>query len=132
MAPQPHLDPDVFFLPLAVKSPFAIDGLSAWVCARRIPDFLHQVINQGEAGPTGMLEVQTPPDGEHPVEWVRMEDVVPAEEAFAMLPPSAHVRAVVAGSLERQHLIKVFISWFRCFSDSNTLFPKVPSVSSTS
>ena len=100
MTPQPHFDPDVFFLPLAVKNPAKLEGLSPWVLARRIPDFLHQVINQGESGPTGMLEVQTPPDGEQPVEWVRMVEMVPADEAFAMLPPTAKVRAILTGSLE--------------------------------
>lgn len=100
MTSQPYSDPDVFFLPLAVKNATRPKGLSPWVLARRIPDFLHQVINQGESGPTGMLEVQTPPDGEHPVEWVCMEEMVPAEEAFAMLPPTAKVRAVLTGRLE--------------------------------
>jgi len=100
LTPQPYFDPDVFFLPLAVKNPAKLEGMSPWVLARRIPDFLHQVINQGESGPTGMLEVQTPPDGEHPVEWVRMVEMVPADEAFAMLPPTAKVRAILTGSLE--------------------------------
>lgn len=100
MTSQPYSDPDVFFLPLCVKDPGQLAGLSPWVLARRIPDFLHQVINRGENGPTGMLEVQTPPDGEHPVEWVRMAEMIPADEAFGMLPPSAEVRAVLTGGLQ--------------------------------
>ena len=64
--------PEVMFLPLAVPQEQGFGSLDFGVLARRIPDFVHQVLNQGRHGPTGVLEVQSPPD-EGPVTWVVMD-----------------------------------------------------------
>jgi tetratricopeptide (TPR) repeat protein len=66
--------------------------------ARRIPDFVHQVLNQCQGGPTGMLEVQSPPD-EGPVGWVVLDAPPEPEEAFQLVPEGDDVRAVVTGEL---------------------------------
>ncbi|MCA9542645.1 MAG: hypothetical protein KC620_27300, partial [Myxococcales bacterium] len=52
-------DPEVMFLPLAALDGGDWRGLDPGVVARRIPDFVHQVLNQGRVGPTAMLELQT-------------------------------------------------------------------------
>ena len=97
-------EPDVFFLPLAVGAPTRFNGLDPWVLARRIPDFLHQLINQGEAGPTGMLEVQTPPGQGDTVDWKRFKNPPEPRHAFAMLPDDcSSVRAVIAGKIGMDH-----------------------------
>ena len=57
---QPHDDlddPEVMFLPLAAAAGEGWHGLDAGVLARRIPDFVHQVLNQGQIGPSAMLEL---------------------------------------------------------------------------
>ena len=90
--------PEVMFLPLAVPSLEGFGDVDAGILARRIPDFVHQVLNQGQHGPTGMLEVQSPPD-EGPVTWVLMDSPPDAEEAFDLLPEGEEVRAVVTGEL---------------------------------
>ena len=77
-------------------------GLDPWVLGRRIPDFLHQVINLGDTGPTGMLEVQSPP-GDEPVHWVQFDEPPEPVEAFEMLPPDCKVPNVVTGSLSMAH-----------------------------
>lgn len=86
------------FLPLAVPEEEGFAGLDPGTLARRIPDFVHQVFNQGQVGPTGVLEVQSPPD-EGPVVWVVMDSPPDPEEAFALLPQGADVRAVVTGEI---------------------------------
>lgn len=90
--------PEVMFLPLAVATVEGFGDLDAGVLARRLPDFVHQVLNQGQLGPTGMLEVQSPPD-EGPVTWVVMDAPPEPDEAFEMVPDSADVRVVVTGML---------------------------------
>jgi len=91
------LEPEVMFLPLA-------PGQGDWaghepaVFARRIPDFMHQVLNRGHAGPTAMLELQTVADN-GPVTWVDLDSVPDREDAFAMVPGDLDVRAVVTGEL---------------------------------
>ena len=90
--------PEVMFLPLAVPDEEGFDNLDAGVLARRIPDFVHQVLNQGQVGPTGVLEVQSPPE-DGPVVWVVMDAPPEPEEAFALLPDDAEVRAVVTGEV---------------------------------
>lgn len=94
----PELVPEVMFLPLAVPEEEGFGELDAGVLARRIPDFVHQVLNQGQVGPTGVLEVQTPPD-EGPVLWVVMDAPPDPEEAFSLLPDDADVRAIVSGEV---------------------------------
>ena len=98
--PAPHLplDPEVMFLPLAAVPGEAWRGLDAAMFARRIPDFLHQVLNEGQIGPTAMLELQTAND-DRPVGWVHLEAPPDREEAFAFLPPDLDVRAVVSGEV---------------------------------
>ena len=90
--------PEVMFLPLAVPQEQGFGDLDPGMLARRIPDFVHQVLNQGQAGPTGVLEVQSPPE-EGPVVWVVMDAPPDPEEAFDLLPDNAEVRAVVTGEL---------------------------------
>ena len=55
--PSERVEPDVYFLPLALPEPKQFPGLDVGVVCRRIPDFLHQLINHGKAGPIGMLEL---------------------------------------------------------------------------
>lgn len=90
--------PEVMFLPLAVPDEERFGDCDPGVLARRIPDFVHQVLNGGQVGPTGMLEVQSPPE-EGPVMWVVMDAPPEPDEAFELLPPGAEVRAVVTGEL---------------------------------
>lgn len=101
---SPHIpEPEVFFLPLAVGKPERFPALDPWVLARRLPDFLSRVINQGELYPTALLELQTPGDEQQPVSWVRMEEPPEVEEAFDMMPVELPVRAVVTGQLSLGH-----------------------------
>lgn len=95
--PVPPQLPLVMFLPLAAAPGDGWHGVDAGVLARRLPDFVHQVLNQGQPGPTGMLEVQSPPE-EGPVVWVLMDTPPEPEEAFDLLPDDG-VRAVVTGEL---------------------------------
>lgn len=98
--PHPATRADVFFLPLAVPAPDAISALALdpGVLGRRIPDFLHQLVNQGDPVPTGMLEVQSPGDGQ-PVRWVEFRELPDPEDAFELLPDGQIARAVVLGML---------------------------------
>lgn len=96
--PDDVADPEVMFLPLAAATGEAWHGLDAAVFARRIPDFLHQVLNQGQIGPTAMLELQT--TAEHgPVTWVRLEAPPERDEAWSLLPAELDVRAIVTGEV---------------------------------
>jgi tetratricopeptide (TPR) repeat protein len=95
------------FLPLAVPAAGGFQdveagGLDAGVLSRRFPDFAHQVLNQGQIGPTGMLELQSPPD-EGPVTWVVLDTPPEPEDAFEMLPSREAVRAVVTGEIAPVH-----------------------------
>lgn len=92
--------PDVMFLPLAAIDEVSFGDLDAGLLARRIPDFVHQLLNQGQHGPTGMLELQTAPD-EGPVDWVRLDEPLASDEAFDMLPAGDRSRAVVGGTVHR-------------------------------
>ena len=102
--PQPYLE--VFLLPLAADDPAAIRRMchgagmrvDPGALARRIPDFLHQLLNRGYPGPTGLLNVQAASE-DGPVRWAELREVPSAEEAFAMVPEGADVRAVVTGTL---------------------------------
>lgn len=92
------VDPEVMFLPLSAIGGGQWHGLDAGVFGRRIPDFVHQVLNQGQAGPTAMLELQsTAEDG--PVTWVQMDTAPDHDEAFDLLPGDLDVRAVVTGEV---------------------------------
>lgn len=91
-------DPEVMFLPLAVRGSPRWQDLDAGVFARRIPDFVHQVLNQGRAGPTSMLELQSTAD-QGPVTWVQLESAPDRDEAFDLLPDELDVRAVVGGEI---------------------------------
>jgi tetratricopeptide (TPR) repeat protein len=91
-------DPEVMFLPLAAARGEAWRDLDAGVFARRIPDFVHQVLNQGQAGPTAMLELQTSSDS-GPVHWVELDAPPDRDEAFELLPDDLDVRAVVTGEI---------------------------------
>jgi hypothetical protein len=70
------------FLPRAVPEDEGFGDVDAGVLARRIPDFVHQILNQGQVGPTGVLEVQTPPE-EGAVLWVVMDAPPDRDEAAA-------------------------------------------------
>ena len=74
-------DPEIMFLPLAAVAGDGWHGLDAGVFARRIPDFVHQVLNQGQVGPSAMLELQTASES-GPVTWVEMETAPDRDEAF--------------------------------------------------
>ncbi|MBM4060315.1 MAG: tetratricopeptide repeat protein [Planctomycetes bacterium] len=91
--------PEVMFLPLAASPGAAWRGLDAGVFARRLPDFVHQVLNRGRAGPTAVLELQTAAEN-GPVKWVVMEDLPDRETAFELVPAELDVEAVVSGQLD--------------------------------
>ena len=95
-----HHVPDVMFLPLAAIEAESFGELDGGLLARRIPDFVHQLLNQGQHGPTGMLELQTAPD-EGPVDWVHLDEPLSSDEAFDMLPAGDRSRAVVGGTVQR-------------------------------
>lgn len=72
-----------------------LDGL----LARRLPDFLHQVLNGfASGGPSGMLEIQSPP-GDGPSRWVVLPEAPEPEDVLPMLGGEDSVRALVTGSL---------------------------------
>lgn len=96
--PNELIDPEVMFLPLAAPGGQSWHGLDAAVFARRIPDFVHQLLNQGQVGPSAMLELQTTAE-RGPVTWVHLEAPPDREEAFALLPSDLDVRAVVTGEI---------------------------------
>jgi tetratricopeptide (TPR) repeat protein len=96
-APHEPLEPDVMFLPLAAVAGDWGDRDPALI-ARRVPDFVHQLLNRGQPGPTAMLELQTV-TGDGPVTWIRLDAAPDREDAFAMLPPELDVRAVVTGEV---------------------------------
>ncbi len=99
--PESHEDldaPEVMFLPLAVRPGHTWAGLDLDVLARRIPDFVHQIVNQGDSWPTGMLELQTSTNG-GPASWLRLDAVPSHDEAFDLLPDEIDARAVVVGEL---------------------------------
>ncbi len=73
-------------------------GTDRGLLARRLPDFVHQVLNQGQIGPTAMLELQTTAES-GPVTWVTLDTPLEHDEAFDLLPSEVDVRAVVAGFL---------------------------------
>lgn len=97
---------EVFFLPLAVADPAGVRKQAAaaglriqpGVLTRRIPDFLHTLLNRGYPGPTGLLNVQASAEN-GPVTWAELREVPSAEEAFAMIPDEAESRAVVTGNV---------------------------------
>lgn len=91
-------DPEVMFLPLAAVPGDEWGSLDPGVIARRIPDFVHQVINQGRVGPTAMLELQTAADS-GPVTWVQLDTPPDHEDAFELMPKQVHVHAVVSGEI---------------------------------
>jgi tetratricopeptide (TPR) repeat protein len=91
-------EPQVMFLPLAAAPDAAWNGTEPGVFARRIPDFLHQVLNRGQPGPTAMLELQSAAD-HGPVSWVQLDAPPERDEAFELLPPDVDARAVVSGEL---------------------------------
>ncbi len=102
--PQDDLDaPEVMFLPLAVRPKASWSGVD-WagvdldVLARRLPDFVHQVLNQGQSGPTAMLELQTSGKG-GAATWLRLDAPPDREEAFDLLPGDVDVRAMVVGEI---------------------------------
>ena len=90
--------PEVMFLPLAVSTAEGFHGFDPATYARRLPDFLHQVLNEGHAGPTAMLELQSTTE-QGPVRWVQFDEPPDRDEAFELLPPGLEVRAVVTGEL---------------------------------
>ena len=92
-------EPEVMFLPLAVSPGEGWADLDPGVLARRIPDFVHQMINQGQPGPTAMLELQSAGDA-GPITWVQLDEPPDRDEAFDLMPLQLSVRAVVSGELE--------------------------------
>ena len=97
--PQDDLDtPEVMFLPLAVRPKASWGGMDLDVLARRLPDFVHQVLNQGQSGPTAMLELQTSGQG-GAATWLRLDAPPDREEAFELLPADVDVRAMVVGEI---------------------------------
>ena len=91
-------DPEIMFLPLSAHTGHGWHGLDPGVFARRIPDFVHQVLNQGQVGPSAMLELQTSSES-GPVTWVEMEQAPDRDEAFEFLPAEIDVRAAVSGEI---------------------------------
>ena len=75
------------------------DGIpEAAVLARRVPDFLHYLLNDGRPGPTGMLEVHSPP-GDEPVQWVTLRSTPSAEEIRAIMEEAGGAACLICGSL---------------------------------
>ncbi len=101
--PVEHVEPEVYFLPLALPELRQSEWLDTGVICRRIPDFLHQMINHGQSGPTGMLEIQTPSTPGKRVDWMLLDETPDADEAFSMVPQSDEIRAVVTGTLRTDH-----------------------------
>lgn len=91
-------DPEVMFLPLAAEPGDSWGTMDAGVVARRIPDFVHQVLNQGQVGPTAMLELQTAADS-GPITWVQLDAPPDHEEAFELMPDEVNVHSVVSGEI---------------------------------
>lgn len=91
-------DPEVMFLPLAAVPSDGWGTHDPGVIARRIPDFVHQVLNQGQVGPTAMLELQTASDS-GPVTWVQLDTPPDHEDAFDLMPDEVNVHAVVSGEI---------------------------------
>lgn len=89
--------PEVMFLPMAVHPKAELPGVDLQVLARRLPDFVHQVLNQGQSVPTAMLELQT--SGEGGATWLRLDAPPDREEAFELVPDDVDVRAVVVGEI---------------------------------
>jgi tetratricopeptide (TPR) repeat protein len=96
--PGDAIAPEVMFVPLALTPGDAWHGLARACYARRIPDFLHQVLNQGHPGPTAMLELQSAV-GDGPVDWVVIDAPPDRDDAFAMMPNGLEVRAIVTGQI---------------------------------
>jgi hypothetical protein len=92
------IDPEVMFLPMAAGPSTLWGEVDPGVFARRVPDFIHQVLNQGQIGPTAMLELQTAADS-GPVTWVQLEAAPDRDEAFELLPGEVSVRAIVCGEI---------------------------------
>ena len=95
-------EPDVLLMPFAVPEGLGDVPIDDGILARRIPDFLHHLLNGGlrhgsGGGPTSMLEVQSPPD-DGPAHWVTLTDPPEPEDVFRMLGGEA-VRALVTGTL---------------------------------
>jgi tetratricopeptide (TPR) repeat protein len=101
--PVERTEPEVYFLPLALSDLRQFGWLDAGVFCRRVPDFLHQMINHGESGPTGMLEMRTAPAPGKRVDWMLLDEPPDADEAFAMVPHNDDIRAVVTGTLRSGH-----------------------------
>lgn len=91
-------EPEVMFLPLAAVPGDSWGTHDPGIIARRIPDFVHQVINQGQVGPTAMLELQTAPDN-GPITWVQLDSPPERDEAFDLMPPELDVHAIVSGEV---------------------------------
>jgi len=96
--------PDVMFVPLVAApdedwSEHDVGAeLDPGVLARRLPDFVHQVLNQGDPGPTAMLELQTDV-GDEPVRWLRLTAVPDREDLFDLMPAGLDIRAIVSGEV---------------------------------
>ena len=91
-------EPEVMFLPLAAVPGDGWGTHDSGVIARRIPDFVHQILNQGQVGPTAMLELQSASDS-GPVTWVQLDAPPDHEEAFDLMPGEVNVHAVVSGEI---------------------------------
>lgn len=122
--------------------PFAVLGQEPWqararqthhvpdpgLVARRLPDFVHQLLNQGDGGPGAMLELQT--DGENgPVEWMRFEQVPDRDEVFELMPNGLDVRAVVTGEVELvEEGLRVEFHVFRREAEEDIVSERIGSV----
>lgn len=95
---DPPAVPEVMFLPLAITAGDGWPDLDKGMFARRIPDFVHQVLNEGHPGPTALLELQTTTDG-GPVTWVQFTELPDHDDAFDLIPAELDVRAIVGGTL---------------------------------
>jgi tetratricopeptide (TPR) repeat protein len=105
-APEPVLVPDVFLLPLAVPEVLDHPGLDAGLLARRLPDFLHQLLNGVRGQQVGMLEIQPPP-GATRERWVTLSEPPEPDEVFPMFADDEPVRAIVGGTLRYEDEILV-------------------------
>ncbi|MEM7199268.1 MAG: tetratricopeptide repeat protein [Planctomycetota bacterium] len=98
----PAIEPEIFFLPLSVPNADEFDGPNEpepGILSRRLPHLLHLMLNDGDSGPTGLLEVHSPPD-DGPPHWVTLQEPVDPRDALSLLPDESSVRAIVTGVLQ--------------------------------
>ncbi|MEZ5990617.1 MAG: hypothetical protein R3F30_16185 [Planctomycetota bacterium] len=104
--------PGILFLPLADLTKATGLGLPAGVLARRIPDFLCLLLNEGmDEDRVGMLEVREADDQGMPTgEWVQLDEVPETEEVLELLPEGVYEVAVFGSLRHEQGRIRLVLN----------------------